>query len=302
MDYMMAAMASATALARAHGASISVAVYDGSGRCLGSTRMDGTPWFVEEEARAIAFACASLGMGSRKIAELRGAPWLESILARRSDFGLGGAGAVVKRDGRVRAAAGVSGASDEIDELCAERAAASISEADADGEGVSNEAFRATMGALPAGVTVITTLDPATGEPRGMTANSVVSVSNAPPIVGILVGHSTQSYRAFAECKGFAVSILHAEQVQVALDLAKTGPEKFNGTPLKLSVSGYPVVQNSKAVFECRTQGGIDTDGVGRPRREGATGPRLLGRRAVRSVSGPRLKRIDLRLRGPTRT
>lgn len=258
MDQTMAAMASATALARARGAKIAVAVYDASGRCLGSTRMEGTPWLVEEEARAIALTCASLGMSSRKIAGLRGASWLEGILARRADFGLGGGGAVAKRDRCVLAAVGVSGASDEVDELCAERAAACVVDG-ADGlEAVPDDRFRATMGALAAGVTVITTLDPQSGEPRGMTANSVVSISRTPPIVGIVVGHTTQSYTAFAECTGFAVSVLHAEQVQLALELAKTGPEKFNGATLKQSAGGYPVVENSRAAFECRSGGAVD--------------------------------------------
>lgn len=258
MDLTMAAMTSATAAARAHGARISVAVYDGSGRCLGSTRMPGTPWLIEEEARAIALTCASLGMSSQKIAQLRGASWLEAILARRNDFGIGGGGAVVKADGQIVASVGVSGASDEIDELCAERAAASITELRAADEAVSDEQFRSTMGALPAGVTVITTLDPVTGEPRGMTANGVVSISRIPPIVGISVGHSTQSYPAFARCPGFAVSILHSEQVDLARSLSRTGPEKFNGAPLKNSPSGYPIVEESRAAFECRTHGALD--------------------------------------------
>ncbi len=257
MDQTLTALASATALARAHGARIAVAVCDGSGRCLGSTRMAGAPWLLEEETRAIALTSASLGVGSGKLAGMRGAPWLEAILARRSDFGVGGGAAVVKRDGQVLAAVAVSGASDEIDELCADRAAASIGEVDAVGV-VSDEQFRATMGALPAGVTVITTLDPATGEPRGMTANSVVSISRTPPIVGILVGHSTQSYQSFAQCDGFAVSILQSEHAQLALDLARTGTEKWGGAPLKQSQGGYPVVENSRAALECRTLGAVD--------------------------------------------
>lgn len=258
MDITMAAVTSATAAARVHGAKISVAVVDGSGRCLGSMRMPGAPWLLEEEARAIALACASLGMSSQKIAKLRGEPWLDAILTRRHDFGIGGGGAVVKSDGHVVAAVGVCGASDEVDELCADRAASAIKELSTEGDTVSDSDFRAAMGALPTGVAVITTSDPMTGEPRGMTANGVVSISRNPPIVGISVGHSTQSYPAFAHCPGFAVSILHSEQIEVARSLARSGPEKFNGAPLKSSPGGYPVVESSRAAFECRTHGAVD--------------------------------------------
>ena len=258
MDRLMAAVGSATALARSHGAKIAVAAYDGGGRSLGSVRMEGTPWLLEQEAQATAFACASLGMSVASMAKLRGQPWFEALLTRRSDMAVSGGGAVVKQGGSVVAAFGVAGASDEVDSLCAERAAETFSAISGAVPVISEQEFRRTMGALPTGVAVVTTVERLSGEPRGMTANSVVSLSCSPPIVGVAIGVSTNSYRAFVESEAFAVSILDASKADVALALAKSGPDKFAHVKLGTSAGGLPVVNDSVATFECKTAGAVD--------------------------------------------
>jgi flavin reductase (DIM6/NTAB) family NADH-FMN oxidoreductase RutF/uncharacterized protein GlcG (DUF336 family) len=258
MDRLMAALGSAIALARSHEATIAIAAYDGGGRCLGSLRMDGAPWLLEEEAQATALACASLGLSVASMARLRGQAWFESLLTRRTDLGVGGGGVVVKEAGAVVAAFGVAGASDEVDRLCAERAAEAFGAVSPAGPVISEQQFRRTMGAFPTGVAVVTTVERQSGQARGMTANSVVSLSCRPPIVGVVIGVRTQSYRAFVESESFAVSILDASKADVALALAKSGPEKFAGVPLGTSVSGLPVVEDGVASFECRTAGAVD--------------------------------------------
>jgi len=258
MDRLMAAMGSAVALARSHDVKIAIAAYDGGGRSLGSLRMEGTPWLLEEEAQATAFACASIGIDVASMAKLRGQPWFEALLTRRGDMGVGGGGAVVKERGSVVAAFGVAGASDEVDSLCAERAAETFTAVSTAVPVISEQEFRRTMGALPTGVAVVTTVERLSGEPRGMTANSVVSLSCSPPIVGVLIGVTTSSYRAFVESEAFAVSILDASKVDVALTLAESGSAKFANVQLGTSISGLPVVDDSVASFECRTAGAVD--------------------------------------------
>lgn len=258
MDRIIAAMTSAKALARVHGAKIAIAAFDGGGRCLGSARMNGTSWLLEEDARATAFACASLGMDAAKIAKLRGQPWLEDLLSRRPDMRMSGGSAVVKENGAVTAAFGVTGASDEIDAICAKRAVSAFRAASAQEPRITDDNFRRTMATLPTGVTVITTVDRVSGEPRGMTANSVTSISRNPPIVGLFVGTMTQSYRPFVECEGFAVSVLHTKQSDLALALAKSGAGKFKGMALGTSPGGFPVIPGSVTSFECQTTGVID--------------------------------------------
>jgi len=51
----------------------------------------------------------------------------------------------------------------------------------AGGTDLDQAAFRNAMGLLVTGVAVITARDPGTGEPRGMTANALMSVSLTPP-------------------------------------------------------------------------------------------------------------------------
>jgi len=53
----------------------------------------------------------------------------------------------------------------------------------AGGTDLDQAAFRNAMGLLVTGVAVITARDPGTGEPRGMTANALMSVSLTPPLV-----------------------------------------------------------------------------------------------------------------------
>lgn len=254
MDRSIAAITSAQALARALNAKVAVAVFDGSGRLVGSARMEGAPWLVEEAARTTAYTCAAIGMDTTKIAAMRGVSWIEDLLARQ-DLGLGGAGLLTRKaaDGS-RLAVGVSGASDEVDLACAQRAVASLEAEKVDGVTVDNAIFRQTMGALPTGVTVVTTSDLDDARPRGMTAGCLVSISLDPPLVGVFVSRTSQNYVHFLRCPGFGVSVLHTGQSDVARALAISTPTKFDGVSLDHSPSGYPLIPNSITRFECVTR------------------------------------------------
>jgi flavin reductase (DIM6/NTAB) family NADH-FMN oxidoreductase RutF len=78
----------------------------------------------------------------------------------------------------VIAALGVTVASDEIDALCAEGTATIFCVASPHGSRISKDRFLSKVGVLPTDVSVITTLDRVSGEPRGMTADNVMSISS----------------------------------------------------------------------------------------------------------------------------
>lgn len=81
----------------------------------------------------------------------------------------------------------------------------------------TGQALRHVMGKFPTGVTVITTPGP---NIHGMTANAFTSVSLDPPLVLGCVAKSAHMHDLICRARRFAVTILAAEQCEVALYFA----------------------------------------------------------------------------------
>jgi flavin reductase len=81
---------------------------------------------------------------------------------------------------------------------------------------VDPELFRRTMALLATGVTVVTVRDVATGESRGMTANAVMSVSLAPPLIVVSVRRAARLHEALRRAGAFGVTILAESQEREA--------------------------------------------------------------------------------------
>ncbi len=129
--------------------------------------------------------------------------------------------------------------------------------------------FRRVLGHFATGVTVVTTWD-AEGQPAGLTASSVTSVSLNPPLVLVCVAHTSQSYPAFRAHGRFAINILHSDHEHLARRFAETGggAEKFEGTPYRQGALGLPILKDALAELECTIvhayPGGDHTIFVGR--------------------------------------
>lgn len=115
---------------------------------------------------------------------------------------------------------------------------------------MDRQAFRTAMGRFPSGVTVATARED-DGTPRGFTANAFCSVSENPPLILVCLAETADSHRAFSGCERFAVSVLRADQADVARLFATRGAEKFAGDRLRLSAHGLPVVDGAVCVLEC---------------------------------------------------
>lgn len=118
---------------------------------------------------------------------------------------------------------------------------------------VNGDSFRGIMAALPAGVTVITTLD-ADLRPRGMTATAVCSVSLDPPML-LTCLHSRSRTLALIRRRGaFAVNILGADSEHLARLFASSGTDAFDVARWRPSAAhGVPVLTDGVAGFaECR--------------------------------------------------
>lgn len=111
--------------------------------------------------------------------------------------------------------------------------------------------FRAVMGCLASGVTVVTTVD-RQGEPRGLTATAVCSVSLTPPLVLVCIDHAADCYAAFREAQAFAVNLLREGQENLSRQFASKVGRKFDGIAHTPGATGAPILSGALAHVECR--------------------------------------------------
>ncbi len=113
--------------------------------------------------------------------------------------------------------------------------------------------LRAILGRFATGVTILAA---GRDEPQGMTANSFTSVSLSPPLVLVCVNRSAAIHRAVVESKAFAVSVLAADQEEVARHFANhsrpRGRREFDMVGWSPGpVTGAPLIHGTLAWIEC---------------------------------------------------
>jgi 4-hydroxyphenylacetate 3-hydroxylase, reductase component len=113
--------------------------------------------------------------------------------------------------------------------------------------------FRKALGQFATGVAIVTALDQA-GKPIGMTINSFSSVSLVPPLILWSVQLDTPSGAGFRAARAFAVTILQADQEDLALKFARTSDNKFDSVETTTGWGGVPVFAQGVARFECETE------------------------------------------------
>ncbi len=116
---------------------------------------------------------------------------------------------------------------------------------------VSSELFRSLLGRFATGVTVVATTDDS-GNPVGMTASSVASVSLDPPLISVCVDHRAEIHRWLSHSERFGISILGADQEEVSRTFATAGADRFAAIRWRRSPAGTPWLEGSLANIECR--------------------------------------------------
>ncbi|MBB5080510.1 flavin reductase family protein [Nonomuraea endophytica] len=111
--------------------------------------------------------------------------------------------------------------------------------------------FRNVLGRFATGVVAITALDPESGEPCGLAANSFTSVSLDPPLVAFCVAHTSTSWPKVRGGKVITVNVLAEHQQPVCAQLANRGGDKFAGLEWTGSPSGNPVIEGALAWIDC---------------------------------------------------
>jgi flavin reductase (DIM6/NTAB) family NADH-FMN oxidoreductase RutF len=111
--------------------------------------------------------------------------------------------------------------------------------------------LRRVMGCFATGVTIITTRD-AGGQPYGLTANAVTSVSLTPPLLLICVDRKAETFPHFFDSKLFVLNILAENQEELSRRFATSGGDKFGGVAYRLGRFGTPILQGTLGHVECR--------------------------------------------------
>lgn len=107
------------------------------------------------------------------------------------------------------------------------------------------------MGLFATGVTVITTRN-AAGDPYGMTANAVTSVSLTPPLLLICVDRKAETFPHFFDSKLFVLNILAEDQEDLSRRFATSGGDKFTGIAHRLGEHGVPILEGTLGHIACR--------------------------------------------------
>jgi flavin reductase (DIM6/NTAB) family NADH-FMN oxidoreductase RutF len=112
--------------------------------------------------------------------------------------------------------------------------------------------FRRILGHWATGVAVVATLTER-GEPRGLTANSVASVSLEPPLVLVCVEQGADTHAGIAAAGFFSISMLPQAAERTARRFAGRDAEgKFDGIAWHGGATGAPLLDEAVAWVDCR--------------------------------------------------
>ena len=116
---------------------------------------------------------------------------------------------------------------------------------------VDSRSFRKALGCFATGVTVVTTLNPDTGAPLGVTVSAFSSLSLEPPLVLFCLGNRTSSLDFYRRAKHFAVNVLSETQRDLSMRFASRSENKWAGLVSETWDSGVPILPGCLANLEC---------------------------------------------------
>lgn len=110
--------------------------------------------------------------------------------------------------------------------------------------------FRQLMGRFATGITVVTCRD-GDGHLHGMTANSLTSVSLAPPLLLICVDHRASMRAPLLATGSFSVNVLEQHQEALSRRFAGKHDDRFDGIGYTSGALGHPLLDGALAQAEC---------------------------------------------------
>jgi flavin reductase len=116
---------------------------------------------------------------------------------------------------------------------------------------VESAEFRRILGHWTTGVAIVATAT-TDGQPRGLTANAVASVSLEPPLVLVCVERGADTHDSIRAAGCFSVSVLPQTAERTARRFAGTEAEaKFDGVAYRTEVTGAPILDEALAWVDC---------------------------------------------------
>ena len=114
--------------------------------------------------------------------------------------------------------------------------------------------FRDTLGRLPTGVTIITTVDDV-GQMSGATIGSFSSLSLNPPLVLFSLDKTALCHPAFMACKHFAVNVLAEDQTDLSRIFASRDPRPWEDLDIRKGThTPAPLLGGAVAWIECELE------------------------------------------------
>jgi len=116
---------------------------------------------------------------------------------------------------------------------------------------IDSQVFRQTLGSFATGVTIVTTQDPNTEKPVGLTISAFSSLSLDPPLVLFCLDKRSASHLAFNANGHFAVNILAEDQLELSNRFASKSEDKWSGVEYRPGIGNVPILFGSIAILEC---------------------------------------------------
>ena len=110
--------------------------------------------------------------------------------------------------------------------------------------------FRQLLGHFATGVSVLTLTTPE-GQPLGMTANSLSSVSLIPPLISVCVDREAEMHPVILPASEFVVNVLASDQEALARRFSDKHEDRFDGVGYRLSPEGRVLLDGALAHFVC---------------------------------------------------
>ena len=118
------------------------------------------------------------------------------------------------------------------------------------------EDYRRALSHLAGGVVIVTTRG-VDGEPRGMTATAVCSVSVEPPLVMACMSQAAMTHEAVDVSRVFALNFMPASARALAQQFARSSADKFAGVEIVEGTTGAPLIGGALAHCDCEVERSI---------------------------------------------
>lgn len=125
---------------------------------------------------------------------------------------------------------------------------------------VDGALYRSLAGSFPTGVAIVTTRD-AGGAPRGLTTQSFIGVSVAPPMMLVSIDKTSRTLAALRASRGFVINFVKMGAEDVATRFASKAEDKFAGIAWRASdvAEGAPILHEAAIAYaECITDRTIE--------------------------------------------